>query len=446
MSSRQIPPDAPPRCPVTSAGRAFDPFSADYLQDPYPHLRNLREQEPVFFSPDLDYWVVSRYEDVRYCFSNQDDFSARIALDPIVPPFASSLAIMTKHALAPVESLVNEDPPLHHQRRKRLARAFSAPRMKALEPFVRALATSYIDRFVQSGQTDLVASIFHELPALVIFKFFGIPDNEIETVKAYAGPLALFIWGRPNEEEQNYLVGMLGAYAEYSRMHIGRLTASANEFGELSSDYVQAHIEDPDLFPESYIADLLPNFLYAGHETTTSQAGNAVRLLLENPTQWARICGNAGLIPNATEECLRSVSSVTAWRRLTKRAVTVRGIEIPAGAKLLIYNGAANRDPEVFEDPDIFSIDRENARRHLAFGYGAHLCIGAPLARMEIKIILEELSRRLPHMKLVLGQLWSYSANTSFRGPQCLLVEWDPALNPILEDRPALRRHPGPKQ
>lgn len=118
--------------------------------------------------------------------------------------------------------------------------------------------------------------------------------------------------------------------------------------------------------------------------------------------------------------------------------MTVCGVEIPAGSKLLIYNGAANRDPDVFEDPDIFAIDRDNARRHLAFGYGAHLCIGAPLARMEIKVILEELSRRLPHMKLVPGQTWSYSANTSFRGPQRLLVEWDPALNPVPRDRPAL--------
>ena len=213
-------------------------------------------------------------------------------------------------------------------------------------------------------------------------------------------------------------------------------TASANASGQLSSDYVQAHIEDPELFPESYIANLLPNFLYAGHETTTSLTGNSLRLLLEHPEQWARICKNTELIPNATEECLRSVSSVIAWRRLTKRAVTVRGIEIPAGAKLLIYSGAANRDPEVFADPDTFSIDRDNAKRHLSFGYGAHLCIGAPLARMEIKVILEELSRRLPHISLVPGQAWSYSANTSFRGPQRLLVEWDPALNPVAEDRP----------
>ena len=442
MPMQQPNPTATPRCPVTSAGRAFDPFAADYLQDPYPHLREIREQEPVFYSPQLDYWVISRYEDVQHCFSEQEDFSARIALDPLVPPFPSSLDIMIKHAFLPGESLVNEDAPLHHQRRKRLARAFSAPRMKALEPFVRTLATRYIDRFVQRGQADLVADMFHELPALVIFKFFGVPDDEIEMVKAYAGPLALFIWGHPKEQEQNHLAEMLGAYAAYSRMHISRLKACASKPEGFSSDYVQAHIEDPNLFPESYIAGLLPNFLYAGHETTTSQAGNALRTLLEHPGQWMRICENPELIPNATEECLRSVSSVIAWRRLTKQAVTIRGVEIPAGAKLLIYSGAANRDPNVFEDPETFSVDRDNARRHLSFGYGAHLCMGAPLARMEIKVILEELSRRLPHMRLVLGQAWSYSANTSFRGPQRLLIEWDPALNPVRDDRPVNAYNP----
>lgn len=301
------------------------------------------------------------------------------------------------------------------------------------------LATRYTDRFVQRGLTDLIASMFHELPALVIFKFFGIPDNEVETIKAYAGPLALFIWGRPNEVEQNHLLDMLGAYAEYSRRHITRSAASAKASGEFSSDFVQAHIEDPQLFPESYIANLLPNFLYAGHETTTSMAGNALRILLENPQQWARICEDPELIPNATEECLRTVSSVIAWRRLTKHAVVVRGIPIPAGAKLLIYSGAANRDPDIFKDPDSFRGDRDNAKRHLAFGYGAHLCIGAPLARMEIKVMLEELSRRLPHLRLVAGQTWSYSANTSFRGPRRLLVEWDAAMNPLPADPPPIR-------
>ena len=151
----------------------------------------------------------------------------------------------------------------------------------------------------------------------------------------------------------------------------------------------------------------------------------------------ARLCADPTLIANAVEECIRSVSSVIAWRRLTKKALRIGGIAIPAGAKLLLMNSAANRDPSVFPQPDAFNIDRDNTRRHLSFGYGAHLCLGAPLARMELKVMIEKLSRRLPHMQLVRDQLWSYSANTSFRGPRNLWVEWDPSLNPLATDRGA---------
>lgn len=423
------------RCPMTATARDFDPFSEQYLQDPYPFLEALREQEPVFYSPELDYWVISRYDDVQKCFFDQDLYSASVALDAIVPPYPSSMEIMRKHAFVPGESLVNEDPPLHHQRRKRLARAFSPQRMKKMEPFIRELATRFIDRFVKRGHADLVTDLFYELPALVVFKFFGIPDEDVEEVKAYAGPLALFIWGHPSEREQNELVEMLGAYSAYSRRHIQRLKEKPVD-DDTASDYIRAHLEDPVVFPESYVAGLLPNFLYAGHETTTSQSGNALKVLLEHHAQWARICAEPALIPNVVEECLRAVSSVIAWRRRTKQAVTIGGISIPAGAKLLIYNGAANHDESVFAHGEEFDIARENARRHIAFGYGAHLCIGAPLARLELQVMLEELARRLPHMRLVADQPWSYSANTSFRGPRHLLVEWDAAANPLAADRP----------
>ena len=158
--------------------------------------------------------------------------------------------------------------------------------------------------------------------------------------------------------------------------------------------------------------------------------------ILEHRAQWAALCTKPALIPNAVEECLRAVSSVIAWRRQAREAVTLQGVEIPAGAKLLIYSGAANHDPAVFPNGECFDIERDNARRHLSFGYGAHLCLGAPLARLELKVMLEELARRLPHMELVPAQAWTYSANTSFRGPQNLRVRWDATLNPVLADRP----------
>ena len=424
------------RCPVTHAAANFDPFDQDYLQDPYPQLKAIREQEPVFYSASLDYWIVSRYEDVRECFMDQEKFSAAPALDTIVPPYESSLAIMQKHGVLPGPAMVNEDPPLHHARRKRLSRAFSPQRMRALEPYIREVATGFIDIFVKRGHADLVKEMFYELPAQVVFKFFGIPDEDVEAVKEYAGPLALFNWGKPTEAEQNALVEKLAAYAVYCRKHIARLKRSSASGDDAACDYIAAHLEDPDLLPEDYVAWLLPNFLYAGHETTTSQSGNALRILLEHRDQWARLCEDPALVPNAVEECIRAVSSVIAWRRLTKVPVTINGVEIPAGAKLLIYSAAANRDASVFDDGDSFDITRANAKRSLSFGYGAHLCIGAPLARLELRVMIEELARRLPHMRLVAGQAWSYSANTSFRGPRGLRVEWDPARNPIIADRP----------
>ena len=422
-------------CPHSAAARGFDPFAADYLADPYPHLRTLREQEPVFYSTELDYWIVTRYEDVQTCFADQSRYSALIALDAIIPPWPSTVEIMRRHGFQPGEALVNEDPPLHHERRKRLQRAFSPQRMKALEPFVRGVVTRLLDHIVRQGHADLVDALFYELPALVVFKFFGVPDDEVEEVKAYAGPLALFVWGHPSEQEQNRLAEMMGAYYAYSRRHIRRMKDNGGT-AAIDNDYIQAHLEDPELFSEEYVASLLPNFLYAGHETTTSQSGNAVRILLEHRDQWQQLCTNPGLIPNAVEECLRAVSSVIAWRRRTRESVSLHGVTIPAGAKLLIYSGAANRDPALFGDGERFDISRENARRHVSFGYGAHMCLGAPLARLELRVMLEELCRRLPQLELVPGQAWRYSPNTSFRGPRELLVRWDPAANPVAADRP----------
>ena len=171
-------------CPHSQAAREFDPYAEDYLQDPYPFLKDIRENEPVFYCESLDYWIVTRYDDVRECFLDQKKFSASPALDTIVPPYPSSIEIMQQHEVVPGPAMVNEDPPLHHPRRKRLARAFSPQRMKALEPYIREVATEFIDAFVKRGEADLVTELFYELPAHVVFRFFGIPEEELEEVNA----------------------------------------------------------------------------------------------------------------------------------------------------------------------------------------------------------------------------------------------------------------------
>jgi cytochrome P450 len=140
---------------------------------------------------------------------------------------------------------------------------------------------------------------------------------------------------------------------------------------------------------------------------------------------WEEICHDSSLIPNALEEVRRFDSSVIVWRRKTTQAVEIGGVPVPAGANLLLLLGSANRDPAVFEDAECFDIHRPNAKDHLSFGYGAHFCLGAPLARLEVRVVVEELSARLPSLRLVRGQTLRFQPNTTFRGPLSLLVEWD---------------------
>jgi cytochrome P450 len=172
------------------------------------------------------------------------------------------------------------------------------------------------------------------------------------------------------------------------------------------------------------VTQIVYELLFAGHETTTGLIGNAKRRLLTERNAWEEICRDSSLIPNAVEEVLRFDSSVIAWRRKTTEPVEIGRVPVPADANLLLLLGSANRDP-VFEDPDRFDIHRQNARDHLSLGHGAHYCLGAPLARLETRVVVEELSARLPSLRLVPGQTLRFQPNTTFRGPLSRLVEWD---------------------
>jgi cytochrome P450 len=161
---------------------------------------------------------------------------------------------------------------------------------------------------------------------------------------------------------------------------------------------------------------------FAGHETTTNLIGNTVRCLLEDSSRWAALVADPALIPNAVEEVLRYDSSVPIWRRLTTRPTTLAGVDLPAGAKVLLWLAAAGRDHDVFPEPDTFDLHRPNARHHIAFGKGIHFCLGANLSRLELRVVLEELVGRYPALRLAGGQTVEYHPNMSFRGPERLLL------------------------
>jgi cytochrome P450 len=225
-------------------------------------------------------------------------------------------------------------------------------------------------------------------------------------------------------EEQAHAARELASFWQYALALVEARTKSPGD------DFVSALVKARDVdgdndaleLPEA--TSIMLMMLFAGHETTTNLLGNSFRWLLANRTSWEAICHESGLIPNAIEEVLRFDSSVITWRHKAKQAVEIGGVAVPAQANLLLLLGSANRDPAVFADPDRFDIQRPNARDHLSFGYGVHNCLGAPLARLEARVVLEEVSRRLPALRLAGNTTLEFPASISMRGPQCLQVAW----------------------
>lgn len=189
-------------------------------------------------------------------------------------------------------------------------------------------------------------------------------------------------------------------------------------------DLLRVAAANPQDLEVEEVVNVVYGLLIAGHETTTSMSANALSVLLGRRALWERLCAEPVLIPNAVEELLRFDSSVITWRRKTTRPVEIGGVAIPEGAKLLLALCSGNRDAGQFSDPDNVDLARENAKTHLSFGFGIHYCLGAPLARLELKIILEELTQRLPDLRLVEPQPREFPPNTSFRGPAALHVRW----------------------
>jgi cytochrome P450 len=325
---------------------------------------------------------------------------------------------------------------LENAHRDILRRAFSKGRLAALEPLLRGWIGEYVDRFVARGRADLVLDYMWEIPALAAIWLLGVPEQDVDRVKRMSVRRADFNFGRPSEAEQVELAANLAEFWTWSVQHIDRLWEQPEEnfFSEmiaLAKDPAYAEVLD-----RVYIYRMCLNLFTAGHETTTNGAGNAFLALLTHREQWERLVADPSLIPNAVDETLRFLSAAPLWRRRTTTDTVVGGVMIPADSAVLVAFGSANRDEEHFPRADRLDVARENAREHYTFGWGRHKCLGQHLARLEIRLALEELVRRLPHLRLVSGQRFTYPRNILFRGPEHVYVEWDPHANPLAADRP----------
>ena len=378
------------------------------------------DEQPVFFAPSIDMYVVTRYADVEAVFLDPDRYSAAAAQLPIVPLVAEAQKILLDGGHKPQPSMVSLDRPAHTRLREPTARALTPRRVAEMEPRIRSITASLLDRVTAGQSFDLVESLTFPLPASVVFSFIGVPEADWPKLRAWSGSRASLAWGRPTPEEQVDHARNMALYRRYLRELVAAKTRARGD--DFASALLDIHDEDPDGLTHEEIASILFSLSFAGHETTNNLIGNTVRLLLEDRSRWERLLSEPELISGAVDEVLRFDPSVVVWRRLTTRPTVLGGVEIPAGAKLFLWLFAAGRDASVFPDPHVFDPERHNARRTLAFGRGIHFCVGSALGRLEATVAIEELQRRFPTLEAVAGSEVPYHPNISFRGPQHLWV------------------------
>lgn len=374
-------------CPVRAD---FDPLSDEFLADPYAFL----VEEPIFYAPAIDYYVVTRYAEIEQVFLDNGTYSAATAQLPLVELVPEARQILLEGGHRPQPSMVSLDEPAHRRLRNPTVRAFTPRRVADMEPRIRATIAELLDAVDDSAPFDLVRALTAPLPLSMIFSFMGVPKEDWPQLKAWCGDRASLAWGRPTPEEQVHHAENMAAYRGYLRRLVA---AKADARGDdFASALLAIHDEDPEALAQEEIASILFSLSFAGHETTNNLIGNMVRRLLEEPERWARVSADPSLVPAAVEETLRYDTSVPVWRRVTTRPVTLGGVDLPEGAKLFLWLAASGRDAAAFPEPERFDLERPNASKHLAFGKGIHYCLGAALARLEGRVALDEVLKRWP--------------------------------------------------
>jgi cytochrome P450 len=404
----------------------YQPLSEKQLENPYPVYALARREQPIFYSENLledtGVFVVTRYDDVLAVLSQPDLFLSKDTLHPRVPIFPQAYAELAKgYPITPFH--VCSDGSNHRRFRTPLNRAFSARRVKQLEPFIRERAYALINAFVDRPPAEMISQFCYPLPLEVILHLFAIPQEDMSHCKQWCDDWVAFLSTPLSLERQ---IACIDSFVEFQH-YLARLVDKRREQPkehDLITDMIH-HVE-PGQKPlsEVELVNALGGLLVAGHETATNFLGNGLRILLEVPERWEALCRELGNITQTIEEILRFDTSVQTFFRTAAIDATVGGVHIPAGSLMLIIFGSANRDEAKFTFADHFDPRAQREIKHLAFGYGKHFCIGAALARTEGRIAFELLLHTFPHLRLVPQQPLKHVNTLLFRGYQQLYVEW----------------------
>jgi cytochrome P450 len=383
----------------------FDPYDVAINADPYPAFARLRDEAPLYYNEQFDFYALSRYADVTSALKDHETFSS--ARGAIIELIKANIEI-------PPGTVIFEDPPIHDVHRKLLARMFTPRKINALEPKIREFCAQSLDPLVGESRFDFISDFGAQMPMKVISSLLGIPEDDQEMIRDYGNAQLRTEAGKPMAAAQDGMVTgeVFEAYIDWRADHPSDdiMTELLNvEFTDETGTLRRLRREELLVY--------LNVVAGAGNETTTRLIGWAAKVLAEHPEQRRQLVENPSLIPQAIEELLRFEPPAPHVARYVTRDVTLYGQTVPEGSAMMMLIGAAVRDHRQFPpNGDVFDIHREQ-RQHLAFSVGTHYCLGSALARLEGQIALEEMLKRFPE--------WDVDMDNAVLSPTSTVRGWD---------------------
>ncbi|MEN8181522.1 MAG: cytochrome P450 [Myxococcota bacterium] len=359
----------------------YDPYSYELDADPYPVYRGMRAHEPAYYNERLDFWALTRFDDVLEAFLDWRRYSSARG---------TVLELMDKDVSGPL--IIFMDPPRQTRIRNLVSKAFTPRRIAELEPQIRAIAAEHLDRLVGCSGFDVVKEFTARLPMDVISALLGIPPEDRDEVRGWSNDILHRDPGNPDPPQR--ALEAMGHLSRYFREALIERRRHPRE--DMMTLLTQAELPGevgPERLSDLEIQSFFNLLATAGNETVTKLLATALYWLARNPGERRILMAEPGAIPGAVEETLRYDPPSHYQGRTTTEPVELHGRKLPRGARVLLINGATGRDERRFPDPDRFDVRRE-IDLHLGFGHGQHICLGASLARLESRIALEEFFRR----------------------------------------------------